>query len=88
MRGGTRDGLTPQGLTGTWVQAEGGKGGSALSHEMATDAGMRSGENGRVVEAWGWWVQETSRWVALYTGIGGGEQMKNERGLTITGYIW
>ena len=32
-RGGTCDGQTPQGPTGTWVQAEGGKGGITPAHE-------------------------------------------------------
>ena len=31
--GGTHNGRTPQGLTGTWAQAEGGKGGGAHSQE-------------------------------------------------------
>ena len=31
MRGGTRNGWNPQELTGTWVQAEGDKGGSTPS---------------------------------------------------------
>ena len=32
-QGGTHAGRTPQGPTGTWVQAKGGKGGSALAWE-------------------------------------------------------
>ena len=39
-RGGTRDRRTTQGMIGTWVQAEGGKGGSAPSQETAADVGM------------------------------------------------
>ena len=42
-RRGTRDGRTPQGITGNWVQAEGGKGGSALSQETEVDSGTQHG---------------------------------------------
>ena len=45
-RGGTRDGQTLQGLTGTWVQAEVGKGRIAPARETAADAGTRRGEQG------------------------------------------
>ena len=38
---GTCDRDYPQGLTRTWVQAEGGKGGSEPAREKAADAGMR-----------------------------------------------
>ena len=45
IRGGTRDGRTPQGKTGTWVQAEGGKGESKPTRErqqmQARGAGRR-----------------------------------------------
>ena len=34
---------TSQGLTGNWVQSEGGKGESALARETAANAGMRCG---------------------------------------------
>ena len=44
-RGGTRDGRTPQGPTGTWVQAKGVKGGRAPAQErhqtQAHSAGRR-----------------------------------------------
>ena len=43
-RRGTRNGRTPQGMTGTWEQVEGGKGGGgAQSRDTAAEAGMRRG---------------------------------------------
>ena len=38
ISGGTHDGQTPQGLTGIWEQAEGGKGGVTATG-MAADSG-------------------------------------------------
>ena len=85
-RGGTRDGKTPQGLTGTWMQAKGGKRGSAPSWEMSADAGIRRRAQGRAAEAGGWRVRETSMWAARCTGRGGGDWVKKERSLTVNGY--
>ena len=50
---GTRDGRTTQGMTETWAQDEGGKGGSAQSHKKPADTGMRYREQGKVAEAGG-----------------------------------
>ena len=50
-RGETHNGQTPQGITGTWVQAKGSKGGSALSRKTVADTGTRRGEQGRAAEA-------------------------------------
>ena len=51
-RGGTHDGRPPQGLTGTWEQADGDKGGAgAQSQETTADAGTRRGAQRRVAEA-------------------------------------
>ena len=66
-------GKTPQGPTGTWVQAEGGKGGCKPAQEMAADTGTQSEAQGRAAEADGWQVRATSRWVAFCTCRGGGE---------------
>ena len=71
-RGGIRDGSTPQGLTGTWVQAKGGKGRSALTHETASNTGTRGGAQGQAVEDGGSRVRAMSRWAALCTMKGGG----------------
>ena len=76
--GGTCDGLNPQGLTGTWVQADGNKRGSALAWEKVADAGTRNGAQGQAAEADGWRVRVTPRWAALCTGRGGGERVKRE----------
>ena len=78
----------PQGMTGTWVQAEGGKRGIKPSRETAVDAGTRRGEKVRVAEDGGWRVREMSRWAALFTRRGGGERMKNERSLMMNDYGW
>ena len=76
--GGTRDGRTPPRPTGTWVQAEGGKGGERTGTGTAEDAGTRRGAQGRAAEAGGWQVRETPRWAALCTGRGGGERVKRD----------
>ena len=60
-RGGARDGRNPHGLTGTWVQVEGGKVGSALARETAEDAGTQRGSQGRAADAGRWRVRETPR---------------------------
>ena len=70
------------------MQDEGGKGGSALSWETEADAGMWSRTQGRAAEAGGWWVRATSRWVELFTNIGGGERANNKRDLAMNGYVW
>ena len=44
----------------------------------AEDVGTWRGAQGRAVEAGGWWVRETPRWVALRTRRGGGEREKRE----------
>ena len=67
-------------MTGTWVQANGGKGGSALSQEKAADAGTWIEDQGQASDTGGGQVWETSRWTALRTGRGGGDQAKT-RGL-------
>ena len=54
-----QNGRTPQGTTGTWVQAEGGKGGGEPARETAVDEGMRSGAQGQASEADGWRVRST-----------------------------
>ena len=59
--GGTCNRRTPQGMTGTWVKAEGGKGGSAPSRETAVDAYMWRRMKRQVAEAGGLRVQETFR---------------------------
>ena len=50
-RGGTRTGRTPQGWTGTWVQAEGGKGGSAPAWKRRHTQAHGAGKRGRASEA-------------------------------------
>ena len=63
--GGTRDGRTPQGLTGNWDQAEGGKGGGSQSRKkqktQARGAGNRD-EWQRLVGAGGVQVGSASPW--------------------------
>ena len=54
-------GKTPQGMTETWVQAKGGKGGSEPAQEIAADAGTRRGAQVQAAEDGKWQVQETSR---------------------------
>ena len=71
-RGGTCYRQTPQGLTGTWVQSKGGKGGVEPARGKVADAGMRRGAQGRAAEADGWRVRATSKWAALHAGRGGG----------------
>ena len=83
IRGGTRDEKTPLGLTGTWVQSEGRKGGSAPSQETAEDSGTRCRSQGRAAEAGGWRGR-----TALCTRREGGERVKNKRYLTRNGYGW
>ena len=58
------------------MQAEGDKGGVALSQETAADAGTWRGDQGQAAEAGGWQVWATYRWEALCTGRGGGELVK------------
>ena len=65
-------------MTGTWLQAEGGKKGSVPSRETAADVGMRKKAQGRAAEASGWRVRATPRWEVLHTGRGGGERVKKE----------
>ena len=77
-RRGTHDVRNPQGLTGTWVQAEGGKGGNALAQVKEADTGMHCRVQGQAAEAGGWQVSDTPRWAVLCTGRGGGEQVKRE----------
>ena len=64
---------TPQWITGTWLQAKGGKGGERTSTGTTADAGMWRGDQGRAAEAGGWRVRTTNRWAALHTGRGGKE---------------
>ena len=64
-----------QGMTGTWVQTKGGKGGSESDPETAVDAGMRREEQRRAAKSGGCRVREMSRWEALLTGRGGGEMV-------------
>ena len=71
-RGGTYNGRTPQGLTWTSVNAEGGKWGGALSRETAAEADTQRWVQGLATEASGWHVQLTSRWEALCTRRGCG----------------
>ena len=53
-RGGTSNGKNSQVLTGTWDQAESGKGGEgSQSQEMATDAGTWRGAQRQAAEAGG-----------------------------------
>ena len=73
---GTRDERTPQGLTGTWEQSEGGNGDGTHSRDMEADAGMRRGEHRQAVEAGGWRVKATSRWTELCDGRGGGKRVQ------------
>ena len=77
-RGGTCDGRTPPGLTETWVNTKGSKWGSAPSQETMADADRRCGAQGREAETGGWRMRATSRWEAIHTGIGGGEQVKTK----------
>ena len=78
-RRGDRGGQTPQGLTGTWVQADEGKGGGVPSRETAVDTGTLCGAQGQAEEAGKWWVHATYRWATLCTGRVGGEWVKNKR---------
>ena len=77
-RRGTCYRQTPQGLTGTWVQAEGDKGGGGTGVGTAVDAGMRRGVQGKMAEAGVWQMGAATRWAALCTGRGGGERVKQE----------
>ena len=69
----TSAGEPPQGLTGTWVQTEGGNGGSKPAWEFqqtqACSAGRR--DERRV------WETSMSRWSALHTRRGGEERVKS-----------
>ena len=87
-RGGTRNGQTPPRLTGTWVQAEGVKGGSTSSQETVADAGTWRGVHGRAAEAGGCWVQVTVKWKAICIRRVSGERLKNDRASTMNGYGW
>ena len=72
----------PQGMTGTWVQAEGGKWGSKPAREMAADAGTRRGSQGQAVEAGGWVCFPGGRRFAPVEEVGSGCEQKgsgNER---------
>ena len=62
----------PQGPTGTWVKAEGGKGGE---NDVGYDGRRKHAARGaeRAVEAGGGWVWETPRWTELRVRKGGGE---------------
>ena len=69
---------TPQIPTGTWFQAEGGKGGSTLSREWRQTQKRGAG---RRDERWrmaggGWGAMH--RWAELCTRRGGGERVKKE----------
>ena len=79
--------VKPQGMAWTWVQAEGNKGGSALSRERAEDTGMRCGMQGRATETGGWWVWPLpgGRRFAPGEEVERGE--RNERAKTMNSYI-
>ena len=74
--GGTHARRTPQGITGTCVQAEGVKWGGRTDVGTAADVDTRRGAQGRAAEADGRQVRATSRWAALRTGRGVGERVK------------
>ena len=78
---GPATGETPQGLTGTWEQAKGNKGGDANRQDTVSDADTRRGEPGRAAEASRRWVRAASRWIAIHDGRGGGDQVQ-EKGAT------
>ena len=52
-RGGTHARQTPQGTTGTWLQAKGGKGGGRTGAGTAADASTLRVAQGRAAEAGG-----------------------------------
>ena len=76
--GGTCNRQNLQGLIGNWAQAQGSKEESAPERETMSDAGTRSGAQGRVVEADGWQLRLMPRWAAFCTRTGGGERAKRE----------
>ena len=66
----------PQGLTGTWAQAKGGKWGGRTVTVTVADRGMWSEVQRQATEADGWWMWAVSRWVDLCTGRGGGDRVQ------------
>ena len=64
----------PQGLTGIWVQAEGGNG-EETDAGTASGAGKRRGAQRRATEAEGWRVGATSRWTEICVGREFGERV-------------
>ena len=71
-----RDGQNPQGITGTWEQAKGRKGGGSQSWYTASDAGMWHGAQRRAMEAFGWRMRVTSAWAEICARRGGVEQLQ------------
>ena len=70
-------------MTGTWDQAEGGKGGDAQSRYTDTDTGTWRRAQRRVAEADGWKLRRMSRWMDFCSGRGVQERVQ-ERGDTTT----
>ena len=70
---------TPKGPTGTWAQAEGGKGGGEWTRDVAEESGTQCGDQRQSAEAGGWGVGKKSRWTMIHDRKECEEQVK-ERG--------
>ena len=66
--GGTCDGQTPKGPTGTWAHAEVSKEGGLTVIGITEDAGTCQGAQRQATKACGWGVRAMSRWAALCAG--------------------
>ena len=77
--------MSPQRLSGTWVQAEGRKW-RAIGQGTMAYAGTQSGEQRQVAEAGGGRMWTPSRWTEFHTRIGGRDQVKKRNDTKKNGY--